>query len=299
MADGTAPTGTSTTEGPGNERMRHEQAVAVAASFSGYERSTLSGGVSSHYMGETLTIRVAVQFFERVRSAAVDRASMFVSSAGRSLVLSLRVVDVASQRGSKRAREGGGDEGDEGAGSTKSARGAGGNGGDSRVVRAPSVAKGRFRLFRWRPTQDPVITTARRAAAATEPPVVIADEMWDAAQTCVSELSALRSADGELVLQKLVVSVDKAGDGARLLAQCPKLIVIARLASGLAVPVRALLNALPRREPVDGLLTTADQVASLRSSSAIAPTDEEATAMTHGRLPLCVVIGITEAPTTE
>ena len=110
-------------------------------------------------------------------------------------------------------------------------------------------------------------------------------------------LDRLCSTDGVRVVQQLAVSVNQQRGDLRLFAQCPKVIVLARVAAGLATPLVDVLHAVPAAFRMDGLLSTSSPTSADPIGGALSarPTEEEAAATSHGQPPLCVVIGLASA----
>jgi len=276
----------------------HAVTQSAARGVPGYIRSTDANGVSAHYFRTPVTLSDAVRFSRAVSSVAASDRAVCVSSASANIVFSVRtrcVVEggkggeaegASAPRGTKRGREGGE------APAPEAVRSGWLPGLFRRatVRRAPPVAAPSA-------TAMNAIAGAKRAAEESEPRVVLDEEAWRAAEHCVAALDRLCSTDGTRVVQQLAVSVNQQRGDLRLFAQCPKVIVLARVAAGLAMPLADVLCAVPTAFRMDGLLSTSSPTSADPVGGALSArqTEEEATATSYGQPPLCVVIGLASA----
>ena len=274
--------------------------------MAGYIRSTDANGVSAHFFHTPVTLSDAVRFNRAVSSVSTSDRAVCVSSASANVVFSVHTrciaaeeeapvpVPVTAPNVKKRGRED-----------------------DEAAAAEPATASSRWipRLFlratvrrkRVTPPITPSTTAvnaingAKRAAEDSEPSVTLDEEAWQAAEHCVAALDRLRSTDGVRVVQQLAVSVNQQRGDMRLFAQCPKIIVLARLAAGLATPLVDVLAAVPAAFRMDGLLSTSNPTSADPIGGALSArqTEEEATATNHGQPPLCVVIGLASAQPPE
>jgi hypothetical protein len=281
----------------------HNVTQSAARSMTGYIRSTNANGVSAHYFRTPVTLSDAVRFNRAVSLVAASDRAVCVSSVSANIVFSVRTRCVPEGGGGKETNE------TKKTNETKEAPAPRGTkrGREGGETSAPEVVRSGWipKLFlRKTPPATAVSATAmnaiagaKRAAEESEPRVVLDEEAWSAAAHCVAALDRLCSTDGARVVHQLAVSVNQQRGDLRLFAQCPKVIVLARVAAGLATPLADVLHAVPSTFRMDGLLSTysptsADPIGGALSAR---PTEEEATATSHGQPPLCVVIGLASA----
>lgn len=288
----------------------HEATQNAARAVPGYLRSTHANGVSAHYFRAPVTLNDAARFSRAVRPVAASDRAVCVSGAFTNVVLSVhtRCEIVSSERcprsdaeGATGARE----VTDQPSRGTKRVRD-----GDPESAPVGRRTGWSFQLPWRRPANRATKSTVAPSALATnaiagaksaadefEPRVVVEEETWRATEYCVAALDRLCSTDGVRVVQQLAVSINHQSSDLRLFSQCPKVIVLARVAAGLATPLVDVLGAVPATFRMDGLLSTSSPLAADPIGMVLSarPTEEEVTAIGHGQPPLCVVVGIASA----
>lgn len=315
----------------------HDVTQNAARCMPGYLRSTTANGVSAHYFRTPVTLSDALRFKRAVSLVAASDRAVCVSSASANIVFSVLTQCVLEDGDAKRVKEVketveireakeaktamgtrgvreirevmiGADEKDALAlRGTKRGREAD----ETPASQAPGWIPNLFRRAAGRKIPSAIalsatatsttamnaIAGAKRAAEDSKPRVVLDEEAWRAAEHCVAALDRLCSTDGSRVVQQLAVSVNQQRGDLRLFAQCPQVIVLARVAAGLATPLADVLHAVPRSFRMDGLLSTSTptSIDPIGGALSARPTEEEAAATNHGQPPLCVVIGLASA----
>lgn len=304
----------------------HATTQIAARGLAGYIRSTNANGISAHFFRTPVTLSDAMRFYKAVLAAAASERSVCVSSASSNIVFSVRTRNEAAtemattSHGTKRGREERGPTEAETAptplpsphGSARprwfsrlawrgSSKAVVAQATSSASASAPSPSTPSSSSDPSPSIAEKAIAGAKRAAHDSDPRVVLDDEAWVATEHCVATLDRLRSTNGVRIVQQLAVSVNQQRGDLRLFTQCPKIIVLARVAAGLATPLVDVFHAVPTAYRMDGLFSTSGGTATDPIGGALStrPTEEEATATEHGQPPLCVVIGLASAQRQE
>ena len=262
----------------------HSNAVLFARrACPGYTHSTLVGSTSAHHVGETVTLRDTATFFDTTRllSTSPERDAC-VGASGRSVVFSLRLR--TEERGTgeaspstrpasaKRAREPPSQPQYENACEQKDESAA-----------QPKKAVRRAWPFARKPSApasvvyDAAIREARDSALRALPPIVVDDAMWALAQRSITRLGTVRSSvdDGSCeVVQRIALSLNhsqvvnrETGRGIQP-SSFPPVVLLARMAGGVAIPHYHFANLVGNGRIPDGMLTTnADALSVVKSRS--------------------------------
>lgn len=259
------------------ETRRHANAVAIASRISNNVVSNLTNHISSHRFGHTISIRDALKVMSGVQACMPNDCRVTIGSQDNCIVISFNVCGEPHQSGSKRKI------GDIYTGSP--------------TIGPVAVIREKFRRFVARPTPkvyDACIMSAKESAAGAQPPIQIEDKTWEETQRAVRRLGATKSVDGRIAAQQILVNVSQPNPNNSSTTQCPKVIVIARIAA--CVPVHLLdiqMAHNAQAQPIDGIFTTTDGVKSLKVNANSVPyhTNQRET-IKNGQSPMNVVIAI-------